>query len=200
MSSWMPLTAHVDERVPGTVLILGPTGAAGGLAVQNACALGVQRIIGVGRGAADLARVAGMGAETVELTGGKAQDAKAIAAALDGRSPELVLDYLWGTPAESAFEALHSIPGAAPTSYVEIGSVAGEDAAVPASLLRSRPFRLSGSGIGSFPMDRYLVQGMAYLQVLADGKITVDATTYPLEQCTDAWNAGPGPRAVLTAG
>ncbi|MEU6378248.1 hypothetical protein [Streptomyces sp. NPDC046909] len=133
----------------------------------------MQRTIGVGRGAADLARVAGVGAETVELTGDKAQDAKAIAAALDGRSPELVLDYLWGTPAESAFEALHSIPGAAPTNYVEIGS---------------------------FPMGRYLVQGMAYLQVLADGKITVDATTYPLEQCTDAWNAGPGPRAVLTAG
>ncbi|XUL90788.1 hypothetical protein ACQ86D_32625 [Streptomyces galilaeus] len=122
MSSWMPLTAHVDQRgVPGTVLILGPTGAAGGLAVQNARALGVQRIIGVGRGAADLARVAGMGAETVELTGDKAQDAKSIAAALDGRSPELVLDYLWGTPAESAFEALRSIPGTAPTNYARSG-------------------------------------------------------------------------------
>ncbi|WP_425840082.1 quinone oxidoreductase family protein [Streptomyces fractus] len=200
MSSWMPLTAHADERgVPDTVLILGPTGAAGGLAVQNALALGAGRVIGVGRGAAGLARVAGLGAETVELTGERDPDARAIAAALDGVTPSLVLDYLWGTPAESAFQALHELPGTEPTDYVEIGSVAGEHAAVPAALLRSRPLRLSGSGIGSFDMHRYLIQGQAYLQVIADGKITVETAPHPLAQCTRAWTTKAGPRPVLTA-
>ncbi|MET7358416.1 zinc-binding alcohol dehydrogenase family protein [Streptomyces sp. NPDC005562] len=200
MASWMPLTTHVDERgVPDTVMVLGPTGAAGGLAVQNARALGARRIIGVGRGAADLARVAGYGAETVELTGERDADARAIAAALDGATPDLVLDYLWGTPAESAFQALHGLEGANPTNYVEIGSIAGADAAVPAALLRSRPFRLSGSGIGSFDMHRYLVQAQAYLKVIADGKIAVDTAPYPLSQCAAAWTAKGGPRAVLTA-
>lgn len=199
MSSWMPLTAHMDEHgVPGTVMILGPTGAAGGLAVQNARALGARRIIGVGRGSANLHRVAGLGAETIELTGNRDEDARAIAAALDGHSPDLVLDYLWGTPAESALQALHELPGTDPVDYVEIGSAAGEHTAVPASLLRSRPFRLTGSGIGSFDMHRYLAQARAYLQVLADGKVEVDATAYPLTRCTQAWTAPPGPRPVLT--
>ncbi|MGW2523783.1 quinone oxidoreductase family protein [Streptomyces sp. NPDC001617] len=201
MSSWMPLTGHADEHgAPDTVVIIGVTGAAGGLAVQNAQALGVRRIIGVGRGADDLKRVAGLGAETVEITGTKDTDAAAIGAALDGKAPDLVLDFLWGGAAEAAFQALAYVPGAGTTSYVEIGGAAGEQATVPASLLRSRPFRLSGSGIGSFDMRRYFVQVAAYVQLIADGKVKVDAQAYPLSEVSQAWTAPAGPRPVLTVG
>ncbi|BBC36624.1 uncharacterized protein SGFS_079180 [Streptomyces graminofaciens] len=200
MSSWMPLTTHADEHgAPDTVMILGVTGAAGGLAVQNALALGVRRVIGVGRGMDDLKRVAGLGAEIVEIVGDKGVDAAVIGAALDGKAPDLVLDFLWGGVAEAAFEALAEIPGAHATSYVEIGSAAGEQAAVPASLLRSRPFRLSGSGIGSFDMRRYVVQVAAYVQLIADGKVKVDAHAYPLSRAGEAWTAPAGPRPVLIA-
>ncbi|WP_327312654.1 zinc-binding alcohol dehydrogenase family protein [Streptomyces sp. NBC_01235] len=198
MSSWMPLTAHADEHgTPDTVMILGVTGAAGGLAVQNAQALGVRRVIGVGRGADDLKRVAALGAETVDITGDKDADAAAIGAAFHGHAPDLVLDFLWGGAAEAAFQALAHLPGSA-TSYVEIGSVVGEQAAVPASLLRSRPFRLSGSGIGSFDMRRYFTQVAAYVQLIADGKVKVDAQAYPLSRVSQAWTAPAGPRPVLT--
>ncbi|TLS44412.1 zinc-binding alcohol dehydrogenase family protein [Streptomyces montanus] len=200
MSSWMPLTIHADEHgTPDTVMILGVTGAAGGLAVQNALALGVRRVIGVGRGMDDLKRVAGLGAEIVEIIGNKGVDAAVIGAALDGNAPDLVLDFLWGGVAEAAFEALAEIPGAQATNYVEIGSAAGEQAAVPASLLRSRPFRLSGSGIGSFDMRRYVVQVAAYVQLIADGKVKVDAHAYPLSRASEAWTAPAGPRPVLIA-
>ncbi|MER7930140.1 zinc-binding alcohol dehydrogenase family protein [Streptomyces sp. NPDC096057] len=201
MSSWMPLTGHVDGHgTPETVMIVGVTGAAGGLAVQNAQALGVRRVIGVGRGADDLKRVAGLGAETVELVGDSDADAAAIAAALDGKAPELVLDFLWGGAAESAFQALASVPGNGATSYVEIGSVISEQAAVPASLLRSRYFRLSGSGIGSFDMRRYFTQVAAYVQLITDGKVDVNAQAYPLSRIAEAWAAEVGPRPVLIAG
>ncbi|MET7451601.1 zinc-binding alcohol dehydrogenase family protein [Streptomyces sp. NPDC005574] len=200
MSSWMPLTTHAEEHgVPDTVLILGVTGAAGGLAVQNARALGVRRVIGVGRGVDDLKRVAGLGAETVEITGDRDADAAAIGAALDGKAPELVVDFLWGGAAESAFQALADVPGTAATSYVEIGSVISEQAAVPASLLRSRPFRLSGSGIGSFDMRRYFTQVAVYVQLIADGKVDVDAQAYPLSRISEAWAAPAGRRPVLIA-
>ncbi|MER6287500.1 zinc-binding dehydrogenase [Streptomyces sviceus] len=200
MSSWMPLTGHVDEHgTPDTVLILGVTGAAGGLAVQNARALGVRRVIGVGRGLDDLKRVAGLGAETVEIVGDGEADAAAIGAALDGRAPDLVLDFLWGGAAESAFQALANVPGNGATSYVEIGSVVGEQAAVPASLLRSRPFRLSGSGIGSFDMRRYFNEVAAYVQLITDGKVEVAAQAYPLSRVSEAWAAPAGPRPVLIA-
>ncbi|WP_328835491.1 zinc-binding alcohol dehydrogenase family protein [Streptomyces europaeiscabiei] len=200
MSSWMPLTTHVDgQGAPDTVMILGVTGAAGGLAVQNALALGVRRVIGVGRGLDDLKRVAGLGAEIVEIVGDRGVDTAVIGAALDGKAPDLVLDFLWGGVAEAAFAALAEIPGAHATSYVQIGSAAGEQAAVPASLLRSRPFRLSGSGIGSFDMRRYFVQVAAYLELIADGKVKVDAHAYPLSRAGEAWTAPAGPRPVLIA-
>ncbi|AXG81562.1 quinone oxidoreductase family protein [Streptomyces paludis] len=200
MSSWMPLTTHADEHgTPDTVMILGVTGAAGGLAVQNALALGVRRVIGAGRGTDALKRARGLGAETVEIVGDKHADAAAMGAALDGKAPDLVLDFLWGGVAESAFQALADVPGEGATSYVEIGSLAGAQAAVPAPLLRSRPFRLSGSGIGSFDMRRYFIQVSAYVQLIADGKANVDAHTYRLSQVSEAWAAPAGPRPVLIA-
>jgi NADPH:quinone reductase-like Zn-dependent oxidoreductase len=201
MSSWMPLTTHLDDHgTPDTVVILGVTGAAGGLAVQNALTLGVRRVVGVGRGADDLKRVAGLGAETVEIVGDKDADARVIGAALGDKAPDLVLDFLWGGVAEAAFQALADVPGAGATSYVEIGGAAGEQATVPASLLRSRPFRLTGSGIGSFDMRRYIGQIPVYVQLIADGKVQVDAQAYPLSQVGEAWTAPPGPRPVLIAG
>jgi NADPH:quinone reductase-like Zn-dependent oxidoreductase len=200
MSSWMPLTTYVETHgMPDTVVVLGATGAAGGLAVQNTRALGVRRVLAVGRGVDDLQRVAGLGAETVELFGDKDTDAKAIGAALGDQAPDLVLDFLWGQPAEAAFQALADIPGADGTSYVEIGAAAGAQAAVPAALLRSRPFHLSGSGIGSFDMRRYITQAPVYIQLIADGKVRVDTHAYPLSQVSEAWTAPPGPRPVLTA-
>ncbi|WKX13260.1 zinc-binding alcohol dehydrogenase family protein [Streptomyces sp. NL15-2K] len=200
MSSWMPLTGHAEEHgTPDTVMILGVTGAAGGLAVQNALGLGVRRVIGVGRGADAIKRVAGLGAETVEIVGDQGVDAAAIGAAFDGKAPDLVLDFLWGGAAEAAFQALVDLPGEGSTSYAEIGSAAGEQATVPASLLRSRPFRLSGSGIGSFDMRRYFAEVAVYVQRIADGKVQVDAHAYPLSRVGEAWTAPAGPRPVLIA-
>lgn len=199
-SSWMPLTTHVEASgAPGTVLILGPTGVAGRLAVQNARALGAGRIIGAGRGAEALRDVRGLGAETVELSGDPQADAAALAARLDGSTPALVLDFLWGTAAEAAFGALSQMPGTDAVDYVEIGSVIGEGATVPASLLRSRPFRLSGSGIGSFGMRDYVRRGRDYLQLVADKRITLDVHAFPLDRVEDAWANATGPRTVLTA-
>lgn len=200
MSSWMPLTRHAEASgTPDTVLILGPTGVAGRLAVQNARALGAGRIIGAGRGAAALRDVAGLGAETVELSGDPQTDAGSLAARLGDSTPALVLDFLWGTAAEAAFGALSEMPGADAVDYVEIGAVIGEEATVPASLLRSRPIRLSGSGIGSFDMRDYVRRGRDYLQLVADKRVTLDIRTFPLDRVEDAWADTTGPRTVLTA-
>ncbi|MEP7765292.1 zinc-binding alcohol dehydrogenase family protein [Sanguibacter sp. 25GB23B1] len=200
MSSWMPLTAHRDAHgAPATVLVLGATGMAGGLAVQNALALGAGRVLGVGRGADDLRRVAGLGAETVELTGTADTDTQAIASALSGVVPTIVLDFLWGSAAQSMFRVLANLEGAGATEYVEIGAIIDENALVPASLLRSRRFVLSGSGIGSFDMRRYLSEARSYVGRIASGQVVVPASPCPLAQVDDAWQVVTGPRPVLTA-
>jgi NADPH:quinone reductase-like Zn-dependent oxidoreductase len=197
MASWVPLKSHVAEHAtPHAVAVLGATGMAGGLAVQNALALGASRIIAIGRGATDLERVAALGADTVALTGDSDKDTAAIADAFTPRAPDLVLDFLWGTPAACTFQALQQAQPSRYTGYVQIGSIAGSQASVPAALLRSRPFRITGSGFGSFTMADYTAQIPAFMQFIADGKVQVRAEPFPLSRVADAW-AAHGARAVL---
>lgn len=200
MSSWMPLTGHIaDHGVPHTVVVVGPTGMAGGLAVQNALLTGVQNVIAIGRGAADLKRIARMGATSVELIDADGANVEAIVEALGGDAPALVLDYLWGDAAETMFRALGTLdPVGVLTSYVNIGDVISASVSLPASLLRSRKISLSGSGIGSIDMRRYLAEARTYLSHIASGAVTVDAKAYDLADVGEAWEAGPGPRPVVT--
>jgi NADPH:quinone reductase-like Zn-dependent oxidoreductase len=206
LSSWLPLTARVSEiDTLGTVLVVGATGIAGGLAVQNAFALGATRVVGVGRNRSALAGVADHGATTVALSGDKDADAAAIGEGLAGDAPSIVLDFVWGAPAEATFAALARRSAGDDQSdiaYVEIGSMAGADAVVPAALLRSRRIRMTGSGAGSSSISDIVVQLPAYLAMFAAGRVTVPVRTFPLSSAAEAWEAAAtgGKRMVIVPG
>lgn len=193
MSSWLPLTARLRETDRlGTVAILGATGASGLLAVQNARDLGAARILAMGRNEAALERARDHGAETVRLTEDREQTVRAIREALAGQMPGLVLDYVWGAPAETLFTALNRPERAqdeGDTAYVHIGALAGEHAALPSSLLRARRIRVQGSGMGSVPMSEIVKVMPAYLARIAEGKVEVPVETYPLSEVRRAWTA-----------
>ena len=193
LSSWLPLKARVAELATlGTVLILGVTGMAGLLAVQHARLLGASAVVGVGRNPIALARATEFGAKTVALTGVRDADAVALAHALDGTAPSIVLDFLWGAPAEAAFTALARRgleEDTANIAYVQIGAMAGPDAAVPAALLRSRRIRISGSGAGAASIADVMAQIPVYMQLIADRKIDVPAQTFALSSISEAWIA-----------
>ncbi len=193
MASWLPLSARAGEvDALGTVLILGVTGMAGTLAVQNANVLGATRVVGVGRKPAGLQRAAKLGAHLVAITADPSADATAIVDALAGTAPSIVLDFLWGVPAETAFAALARRgleEDRANIAYVQIGAMAGAEASLPSSLLRSRRIRISGSGAGSASIADVLAQVPAYIQLIADGKVQVPTQTYPLSSIAAAWNA-----------
>jgi NADPH:quinone reductase-like Zn-dependent oxidoreductase len=202
LSSWMPLQTRVAEVDSlGTVLILGVTGVAGLLAVQNAQALGATRVIGVGRSPQGLELAAARGAITVPLTADREADSAALADAIGGDSPSLVLDFVWGPAAEAAFQALGRRgldEDSADISYIEIGAMAGANASVPASLLRSRRIRISGSGAGSGSVADMLRQIPPYMTLIADGRVDVPTVQYPLSAIAEAWQTtGGGTRAVL---
>ncbi len=158
MASWLPLQARLAEAGKlATVLILGVTGLSGFLAAQNARLLGAGRVVGAGRSRPGLDRAAAAGAEPVPLTGDCAADAQALATVLDGDAPGLVLDFVWGSVAETAFAALARSglgEDAADIKYVQIGALAGAEAAVPSAVLRSRKLTISGSGAGCSPGGR----------------------------------------------
>jgi NADPH:quinone reductase-like Zn-dependent oxidoreductase len=203
LASWLPLTARQAEVSQlGTVLVLGVTGMAGFLAAQNARLLGAARVVGAGRSRPGLERAAAAGAQTLALTGDRDADAEALAGVLDGDAPGLVLDFVWGPVAEAAFRALgRPAPGdgTADIKYVQIGALAGAEAAVPSSLLRSRKLTISGSGAGSVPAAEIKARIPGYIQMIADGSVEVPYRTFRLSDIKQAWaaSAESGPRVVL---
>jgi len=199
MSGWLPLSARRAEvGMLGTVLVLGATGVSGGMAIQSAFALGAQRVIGAGRDGAALQRVAALGATPVSLAGG--DPVESLSEALGQDTPTLVLDYVWGAVAEATFTALGRRgldDDTADISYVQIGALGGPAATLPASLLRSRRIRVSGSGAGSATTERILAEIPRIMQLIADGTLEVPYTAYPLNAIDRAWaHTGPG-RAVV---
>jgi NADPH:quinone reductase-like Zn-dependent oxidoreductase len=206
LASWLPLRHRQGEAgALGTVLILGATGMAGVIAVQNARLLGAERIIAMGRDQVRLARAASYGATAVPLAGTRGATAAALAGALGGTVPGLVLDFVWGAPAEAAFAALGRQgleEDDADIAYVQIGALAGAEAAVPAALLRSRRIRITGSGAGSASVDTIMAELPGYIQMIAEGRVEIPVRVFPLSAVTDAWaaSAAGGERIVVVPG
>ncbi|MGC3953007.1 MAG: zinc-binding alcohol dehydrogenase family protein [Propionicimonas sp.] len=200
MAGFIPLTRHLERRGElGVVLILGATGMAGRLAVQTALALGATRVVAAGRDRPSLDALQAAGAEAVSL----ADSAEPLTRAVRAATPGLVLDFVWGPVAEQAFAALARRgldEDDADISYVQIGALAGPDAAVPASLLRSRRITLSGSGAGSLSMTELFAQLPRLVALISDGVLEVPYTTYPLSRVAEAWTHTGRTRAVVTPG
>jgi NADPH:quinone reductase-like Zn-dependent oxidoreductase len=205
LSGWMPLTARRREvGALGTVLVLGATGMSGSLAVQGALALGAERVVAAGRDPEALERLRGVGATTVSLVqDGPDALEKALAGAVAETPPGLVLDYLWGPVAEAAFAALGrggedtGEDAGAGTAYVQIGSLAGQEASLPADLLRSRRIRISGSGVGSVSAEEMLAEAPEIMARFADGSLRLPYTAYPLSRIGEAWAHTGRNRAVV---
>ena len=184
MSSWAPLAVHL--RAGATVLVVGATGASGGLAVRIARHLGAGRVIAAGRNA-DALEALGAAADGTILLGGD------VAAGLAEAAPEgvdLVLDYLWGTVAERLLEPVARAARASgrAVQWVQIGAVAGADIVLPSALLRQAPLTLLGSGIGSIQpavLGRVIP---AILESAAAGDISIEVETHPLAQVEAAWD------------
>jgi NADPH:quinone reductase-like Zn-dependent oxidoreductase len=90
---------------------------------------------------------------------------------------------------------------ASDTSYVQIGALAGPDAALPAALLRSRRIRVLGSGLGSVSRALVLSALPEYVVRIAEGHVEVAVESYPLSEVAHAWTATAknNARIVLTA-
>ncbi|QQE78340.1 zinc-binding alcohol dehydrogenase family protein [Alicyclobacillus sp. SO9] len=203
LASWIPLLSRCSEIGSlGTVIVLGVTGTAGMLAVQNARLLGAQCIIGIGRNMNRVGRLSAEGMKPVVLEGEVDMDSKVIRNALEGMHPTLVLDFLWGQPAAALLHALEKKgleEDEGDISYVQIGSAAHSSTTVSAELLRSRRIRISGSGAGAAPIPKLFAELPVYIQMIADKRIRVPVRTFPLSQIHEAWLASRsgGPRVIV---
>ena len=186
MSSWIALRGRIHFEPGQTVLILGATGSSGRMAVQVAEHLGAGRVIGAGRDPQRLAALADLGADvTVRLDDAGSTDELARAS----HDVDVVIDYLWGPSTASAMAALvvnRSDPGKALT-WIEIGSVAGPEAAIPSAALRAARLQIVGSGQGSVPTRDILAELPAIAAEITRGTFRIDARSVPLTDVEAAW-------------
>ncbi|MEU2039961.1 quinone oxidoreductase family protein [Nocardia niwae] len=201
LSGWMPLTTHRKETGElGTVLVLGATGLSGGLAVRAAMSLGAKQVIAAGRDHAALERLRDLGAVTVPLSAPTPVAGATLAAVVAEAQPTLVLDFVWGPVAEATFAALEkrgTDDDRTAIDYVQIGSLAGTEAALPAALLRGRRIRISGSGAGSVSKAAMIAELPDVLARFANGTFDAPYTDYPLSRVGEAWAHRGRTRAVV---
>ena len=200
MSAWVALRRRVPMKPGQSVLVLGATGNAGTMAVQVGKRLGAGRVVGAGRDLNRLRALASVGAdEVVQLT----DDADATASALGAAAAEvdIVIDYLWGKPAERAIMALltNRSDRSRAMNWIQIGAIAGPTIDLPSAVLRSANLRLQGSGQGAVSAQVYLAELPSLVDEIDAGTIGVKANTVPLADVEEIWGRPdvPGERTVL---
>jgi NADPH:quinone reductase-like Zn-dependent oxidoreductase len=200
MSSWVALRRRVPIEPGQAVLVLGATGNAGAMAVQVAKLLGAGRVIGAGRDPGRLSALAAVGADdVVQLSADADATGKALAAA--AAEADIVLDYLWGMPAQLAISALITARSdrSRALNWIQIGALAGATIELPSAALRSANLRIQGNGQGAVSPEAYLAELPSLVDEINSGAIAVTANPVPLADVEMAWTCAdpPGQRTVL---
>jgi NADPH:quinone reductase-like Zn-dependent oxidoreductase len=184
MSSWVALRRRAPLRPGQSVLVLGAAGNAGSMAMQVAKLLGAGEVLGAARHPGDSLLALAEVAKAAEV--------------------DLVLDYLWGEPAEQAIRTILTsrTDRGRELNWVQIGSVAGPTIHLPSAALRSANFRLQGSGQGAVSTRAYLAELPALIDEIGRGTIDIAPRPVPLSDVEQAWahQDAPGRRTVLLTG
>src|SRR5215470_15508522 len=183
IAAWMALTWRGQLQPGEQVLVLGASGAVGQVAVQAAKLLGAGRVIAASRDEAARARALARGADAVvDLTGDDVDEiSRRIAAACEGPL-HLVIDPVWGLPAEAAVRVL-----ATEGRLVNFGSAASPTALFESATIRSRLHAILGYTNNALTHEQ---KAQALTQILthaAAGRCTVEREMVPLEQVAQAW-------------
>lgn len=201
VSAWLSLTFRA-KLVPGeSVLILGATGVAGKLAIQIAKLLGAGRVIAAGRDQEALRALRELGADATLCLGVPVEQLReSFIEAAEANGFQVVIDFVWGPPAEAFFSAITRKDFAAigsETRFIQVGESAGPAVSLRAAALRSAPLTIAGT-CGIPPREVLadaLERVMAYA---ASGRLRVATECVPLAEIENAWQRDPrGRRFVI---
>jgi NADPH:quinone reductase-like Zn-dependent oxidoreductase len=204
MAAWKAVLWRGGLQPGQTVLVLGATGNSGRVAVQMAKRAGAAKVVAAGRDAAGLAELPKLGADAVIQLDQPAGDLAAAFAA-EGRPNgyDLVVDYIWGRPAEVLLASLTQ-PDLIPdrpvprTLYVQVGQSAGEMIGLSANALRSTNLEITGSGSGAIPSGADVQKAYDQLMAaVATGEILIETEKLPLSEVAQGWQRAPGGRRLV---
>lgn len=200
VSAWLSL-AYRAKLVKGeNVLILGATGVTGKLAVQIAKLLGAARVVAAGRNQQALNRLRDLGADaTISLASPAAEMSEAFVREAGQSGFQVVIDYVWGEPAQAFLAAITRKEFSAIQSeirFVQAGESAAPTISLPAAALRSTALTLMGTA--GIPPREVLAQ--AFQQVMAyaaNGELQIDTETIPLADIENAWRRNQSGRRIV---
>jgi NADPH2:quinone reductase len=178
VTGWLAVSWRAPVREDDTVLVLGASGTAGGIALQAAKLLGAKRVIGAARNVDSVPDAAD---EKVDVNG-------------DLPEATLIVDALWGEPLERALaSAAHG------ARILHFGQSAGPTATLPSAAVRGKMIDLHGHSLFAIPQE-VLARGFRELCThIARGRIHAAVESYPLERVAEAWErqASGSPRAKI---
>src|SRR6266542_2626828 len=175
IAAWTALSWRAGLQPGEHVLVLGASGTVGQVGVQAARLLGADAV-------ADLTGddAAAIGRRLAEATAGRA---------------DVVLDPVWGRPAEAAAGVLS--PGG---RLVNLGSAAGAEASLGSAVLRGGTLAILGYTNNALSHEQKAAALAGILDHAAAGRLTADRETLPLASAAEAWSRcgqAPHRRAVL---
>jgi NADPH:quinone reductase-like Zn-dependent oxidoreductase len=193
VSAWLSLTFRAKLAAGENVLILGATGVTGKLAIRIAKLLGAGRVVAAGRNQQVLGTLPGLGADAIIHLDASADELREAFVREAGDSGfQVVIDYVWGRPAEAFLNAIARKEFAtvkSETRFVQVGESAGPTISLPAAVLRSTALTILGTA-GIPPRD-VLVDALQQVMAHATaGALHVDTLRVPLADIENAWQRG----------
>jgi NADPH:quinone reductase-like Zn-dependent oxidoreductase len=179
MSSWMAFAGRVYPELPKdfTVVITGVTAISAKVAISFARQHRAGKIIGVARNKKEMDAIDGLDERIVLANDPAETDFSSLG------DVDLILDYLYGSAIVALLNQLNS---SVPTQFVQIGTVAGQDIALPGAVLRSKNITIRGAGPGAWPMSSFGKELPALLEAV--GKLPdMGLTVRMLEDVETAW-------------
>jgi len=190
VSAWLTLAHRAKVAAGENVLIVGATGVTGRLATKIARLLGAARVVAAGRDREALVELRAIGADaTIELDASRDELAARFADAAGERGFQVVIDYVWGAPAEAFFAAATRKEFAAAeseTRYVQVGESAGATISLPAAVLRSAAITIMGTA-GVAPGNVMFEAIQRVLAHAASGELRIETERVPLAEIETAW-------------
>lgn len=200
VSAWLSLAFRAKLAPGENVLILGATGVTGKLAIKIAKLLGAGRVVAAGRNQEALSGLRTLGADATIHLDAPAEDLREAFVREAGRSGyQVVIDYVWGRPAEALLAAMTRKEFAdirSETRFVQVGESAGPRISLSAAVLRSTALTILGTA-GIPPRD---VLADALQRVMAhavSGQLDVETECVPLADIESAWRRDPQGRRLV---
>ncbi len=204
ISAWLSLTYRAKLVRGENVLILGATGVTGKLAVKIAKLLGAARVVAAGRDQEALNTLTNLGADaTISLVLPATELIDAFVREAGQTGFQVVIDYVWGGPAQAFLAAITRKEFAAiqsETRFVQVGESASPTITLPAAVLRSTALTILGTA-GVPPRDVLVDAFQQVMAYAARGDLYIETEKVPLADVETAWQRDqPRQRLVIMMG